>query len=352
MSASPYPEGFRELPLDERNAFAEKARKLDERMAERKAAREERRSRPPAPKPAPEVYEAARRLSEELAATMGIAPRRRREGAEDAPRLREEEAGRDELRVLGEPQNVLRFKATRASDLAQPAGEEWLIKGMIPSEGVATLFGASSAYKTFVSIDLSLHVSIGALWAGRKVAQGDVVYVASEAAVGCSKRIRGAIKANCGDDPPLYLIDRPVNFGTEGVNDAAELGDDIETQGIKPKLIVIDTLAASMGSGDENGSGMGLFLANCKTLSLRFKCLVLAVHHIGHGEGAGRRERGWSGVIGNCDARLLCEKPEPQRAVVEIVKNKEGEDGVNSACSSTSWNLGSTQTAIQSRRWR
>ena len=157
----------------------------------------------------------------------------------------------------------IRFKAVRARALGPPTGEDWLIKGLLPKEGIGTFFGNSGTYKSFSAINIALHVATGEPWAGRKVIQADAVYVASEGAAGAAKRINGAMEANGADDPPLYLISKPVNFGT-GTEDAGTLIVDLEAQGIEPGCIVVDTLSASMAGGDENGPGMAMFLMNAR----------------------------------------------------------------------------------------
>jgi putative DNA primase/helicase len=222
---------------------------------------------------------------------------------------------------------AIRFKAVRACALGPPSGEDWLIKGLLPKEGVGTFFGSSGAYKSFSAINIALHIATGEPWSGRKVAQADAVYVASEGAAGAAKRISGAMEANGAADPPLYLISKAVNFGT-GTQDANTLIADLEAQGITPGFIGIDTLSASMAGGDENGGGMAMFLMNCQTLSQHFGCFVMPLHHVGHGENGGRRERGHSSLIGNVDVRILCERPENRQATLEWVKVKDGPDGI------------------------
>jgi hypothetical protein len=56
---------------------------------------------------------------------------------------------------------------------------------------------------------------------------------------------------------------------------------------IEVVLVIIDTLARSLGGKDENGEGARNFLDNAEELADRLKCLVLAVHH----EGAGDSDR-------------------------------------------------------------
>jgi hypothetical protein len=220
-----------------------------------------------------------------------------------------------------------RFKIEHFCDIEPPSGEEWLIKGIIPKEGVGTIFGNSGTYKSFSAIDVAWHIAAGERWAGRKVTRASVVYLALEGAQGVRKRLRGVRKMHDLDStrPPLYAVGATMNLGTES-GDIVQMIAAIEALGIKPGCVIVDTLSASMAGGDENGPGMAMFISNCQRLSQHFGCFVWAVHHLGHnGE---KRERGHSSLIGNVDTRILCEKPQSQQAMLELIKCKDGPDGI------------------------
>ena len=127
----------------------------------------------------------------------------------------------------------IRFPLERACDFEPPTGDDWLIKGLIPREGVGTLFGESGHYKSFTALHIALHIATGKPWGGRKVKHpGPVVYIAVEGARGSKKRIQGIIRAHNAGDLPIYQISKPLNFGTS--NEHAEaLIKDIEAQGVE-----------------------------------------------------------------------------------------------------------------------
>ena len=112
-----------------------------------------------------------------------------------------------------------------------------------------------------------------------------------------------------------------------GAGDAERMMASIEAVGVNPGLVVVDTLSASLAGADENGQGMGAFLSNCQRIALQFDCLVLAVHHTGWGENAGRRERGHSSLPANVDVRIFCEKISDDRAAWTFEKVKDGPSG-------------------------
>ncbi len=187
--------------------------------------------------------------------------------------------------------------------------EEWLVKRLIPRQGVGAFYGASQSFKSFVVSDLALHIALGWEWAGRRVTQAPAVYIAAEGAAGLRKRKIGfeRSRSNLPACVPFYLISAAPNLGTEQ-GDLAPLTAAIEAAGVTPGLIVVDTLAQSLGAGDENGAGMIQFVANATALANKFRAFVLIVHHVGLGDD--KRMRGHSSLIGGVDAQILCERKE------------------------------------------
>ena len=59
----------------------------------------------------------------------------------------------------------------------------------MPKDDLVVLFGASGTFKSFLAIDMALHIAHGLPWLGRKTAAGSVVYVAAEGAGGLRKRL-------------------------------------------------------------------------------------------------------------------------------------------------------------------
>ena len=77
----------------------------------------------------------------------------------------------------------------------------------------------------------------------------------------------------------------------------------------EPELIVIDTLARSMGAADENSTkDMGAMIRAVDDVRDAYDCTVLAVHHTGHSSAAKDRARGSSALLGAVDAEFKVEK--------------------------------------------
>ena len=202
-----------------------------------------------------------------------------------------------------------RFELEPWSQIVFENSEEWLVKRVLPRRGLAAIYGRPGSLKSFVVSHIALCVALGREWAGRRVHGAPVVYIAAEGASGLRKRKAG-YALTCPDlpaDVPIYLISAAPNLGADP-GDLGTLIADIEAAGVSPGLVILDTLAQTLGSADENGAGMTVFGKNAAALATRFSCLVLAVHHVGLAETAQQRMRGHSSLHGALDVQILCER--------------------------------------------
>jgi hypothetical protein len=231
---------------------------------------------------------------------------------------------------IGDPREsgANKFKLVRWGESTFDPNEEWRIKHIIPMKGFGLLYGKSQSLKSFVAMHLALSVALGEAWAGKRVEKTTVVYVCAEGQGGFPKRIAGLNKVRgIKGDVDFHVIYTAPNLGTmEG--DLPNLIAAIEAAGVKPGFMVIDTTAKTIGSAEENGAGMAAFIWNADALSQHFGCFVLAVHHVGHGEDAQKRPRGWSGVIGAPDTMILCERDgEAFETSLTVQKEKDEASG-------------------------
>jgi len=224
---------------------------------------------------------------------------------EDAPPREPEGA----YRPPGEPASPAhqKFSLEPWRDIAFVVFAEWLIKQFLPLQGLAVIFGKPGSFKSFVALHLALCIALGRPWGRRRVAQRNVVYIAAEGSAGLRKRKAGyqVAQPDLPADLRFALISAAPNLGTDK-GDLDALVAAIAAADIKPGLIVLDTLAQTIGAGDENGAGMTAFVSNAGALASRFNALVLIVHHTGLGDD--RRMRGHSSLNGALDAQILCER--------------------------------------------
>jgi hypothetical protein len=238
----------------------------------------------------------------------------------------------------------IKFSFEFANDIAITSGAEWLIEDLLPMRGLAAIYGPPGSGKSFLALDVAMHIATGSQWFDKDTQAGGVVYVAAEAGTGMRKRI-AACRSGRGFDgvkAPLALVSVPPNMGTqkEG-NETAKLVSDIKAQwqGIDTpiRLVVIDTLARAMFGADENSaSDMGAFVSNAGQIADQLDCLVIAVHHAG--KDAERGMRGSSALHGACDAEWEVKNGDSIKSVT-LVKNKEGEDGLG-------WSFSLSQTVV------
>ena len=239
--------------------------------------------------------------------------------------------GSDELYDRDAPpideNKAAKFKLVPFEDIKFVAVQEWRVKKLLPRQGVAPIFGPSQTFKSFICIDLGLHIALGWNWAGRRTEQGPVVFIAAENAAGVRKRKVGfelAQAERLPDRVPFYLIETAPNLGTER-NDRDALIASVEAVGVAPALIIVDTLAQSLGGADENNVGMVTFLGNATTLANHFKCCVAPVHHNPLGDE--KRMRGHSSLYAGVDALLRAERKGCELATTLTLDKLKDEEG-------------------------
>ena len=198
----------------------------------------------------------------------------------------------------------------------------WLIKSVLPNMGLAQAYGDTSVGKTFMVIDLMFAVAQGTPWRNHKAQQGNIIYVAAEGAAGVRKRFH-AYGKHYGvevEELPIIVLTVAPNIMEEEQFEL--LGRTIASAG-ETDLIVIDTLAQTMGGANENGSeGMGMAIARYTQLATALNTMVLLVHH--SGKDASQGARGWSGQRGAMDAQFEVSASAAGLRSLKVTKAKDG----------------------------
>ncbi|MEN9925763.1 MAG: hypothetical protein RL268_1889 [Pseudomonadota bacterium] len=144
-----------------------------------------------------------------------------------------------------------------ACDVELDPDPEMLIQDLLPAGGMTTLWGDPGCGKSFLAAAMGFAIATGRDFLGKPVQQGGVVYVAAEGGRGFKKRIvayreRFGLPART----PFALIPTAVDLCTEDHETEALLA---EVRGLGERaeapirLIVIDTLARSLGGGTHGG---------------------------------------------------------------------------------------------------
>jgi len=210
-------------------------------------------------------------------------------------------------------------------DAAPPLS--WLVKGLLVDGGFSAVYGGPGASKSFIVLDLALHIAHGREWFGRRVRRGGVLYVSGEGASGMLSRMK-AWRQEKGDGTraPFCLVPSSVNlFDGDG---AEALIDDVKTHatalGEPVRLVILDTLSRMIGSGDEDRAhDINMVVRSAEKIQRETGAHVLIVHHSGKDRDRGMR--GSNALLGAADAVIEVSRHE-ESGICEgkIVKVKDG----------------------------
>lgn len=203
---------------------------------------------------------------------------------------------------------------------------DWYIKGVMPKARLSMLYGASTAGKSFLALDIAAAISRGVAWHGRKTKQARVVYVVAEGAGSFGKRLKAYCIATPISGEELssnlgLLTAAPSMLDTD---DVVNLIGAIQAAG-GADLIILDTWAQMTAGADENSAqDIGKALAHVGTLSDETGANVLIIHH--PGKDLSRGARGWSGTRAAVDCELEVSDNGGLRTL-RITKMKDGDAG-------------------------
>ena len=228
---------------------------------------------------------------------------------------------------------------------------EWLIYGYVQKNALSMLFGPSGGGKSFVALDMALHIAAkkliedtaqtdtpagdlgGALaprledvetWHGQTTHGGRVFYVAGEGVNGLRKRALGWLQ-HYGFSPdamnnyfrfseiplPLDDMDAPPDYVGRWHRMLSEL-ETLRTRcNFAPDLIIYDTLKQNMEGEENSAKESGVVIGHAQELVTGIHtdgngAAVMFIHHTGWGLDAQRRGRGSSAWRGAMDQEIFC----------------------------------------------
>jgi len=183
----------------------------------------------------------------------------------------------------------LAYKLLTGVELASLPSLQWRIKGVLPTRGIAQIYGGSTAGKSFLAFDMAAAIAEGRDWFGYRVRQAHVTYVALEGQGGFAQRIRAWEMEHDRTLPDaLRIVLQPFRISDHA--QIASLGGAIE-QTLAPGCVtVVDTQNASAPLADENSSAdMGAIIEGAKLLAEQTQGLVILVAHTGKDPARGAR---------------------------------------------------------------
>lgn len=219
----------------------------------------------------------------------------------------------------------LRFNLLSGTELCNAPPMRWIVRGVLPSEGLAALYGPSGSGKSFLTLDIAASIAGGAYnWFGRRVTQCPVTYVCLEGEQGMGKRVK-AWNLHHRKPIPDSLRFLTKAFDLLNGDDVAELSKAIRAAGGGGGLVILDTLNRAAPGADENSSvDMGNIIAAAKRLQSLIDGLVLLVHHTG--KDAARGLRGHSSLYAALDGAIEVTKTDARREW-SVAKSKDDETG-------------------------
>lgn len=214
------------------------------------------------------------------------------------------------------------YPLLRLEDIVNRPPPVFLVARHIPEIGMGFLYSVPGAGKSFLMLDTALTLAAGlTTWHGDEIRTGPdsvVLYIAAEGSFGFRNRAKAWVQAHRMENLPkrFLMIERTIDF--MAAEDVEKLIRTIRAAGVRPCLVVVDTVSRAMPGADENlQKEMTLFVRACDRVKETFRCAVVGVHHAGkNGDmrgstvllGAGdfvfRLERRIGATIGN----LFCEK--------------------------------------------
>ena len=181
----------------------------------------------------------------------------------------------------------------------QPQG--WLVDGLIPSEAITLVTGASGIGKSMVALAMAGCVVWGASFLGRRCLQRPVLFLDRENPLSV---VRDRIDLFAIQHHPdlhywgMWLDAEPPNPGGALVQDFAQY---------KP-LIVVDSLVAFHGGSEQDATETRNFMQPLRRLAAT-GATVIVLHHTGKGETT-KDYRGSSDIKAAVDAAFVVEQGE------------------------------------------
>ena len=232
----------------------------------------------------------------------------------------------DSLTVLlaGAKSPELRYKLLSVDDLCAAPPMEWIVKGLIPKNGLAALYGPSGSGKSFLLLDLALAIATGEVfWFGRRIKSVPITYVCLEGESGLGKRVKAWFTyANKAFPKLIRFITQPFNLLTDDVD---ELAKAIVSSGHTGGMIILDTLNRAAPGADENSPvDMGKIISSSSKLQRLIRGMVLLAHHTGKDET--KQLRGHSSLPAALDGAIEVKRTGAGRQWL-VVKSKDDQDG-------------------------
>jgi len=212
------------------------------------------------------------------------------------------------------------------NEIARTPGASYIVKGLLPSTGMAVVYGPPKSGKTYWALDLMMHIALGWDYRGCRVKQRPVVYLLFEGADDFADRVEAYRRKHLRDygaDIPFYLVAVPLQI----VADHAAIIDAIRQQtAAAGVVVVVDTLNRSYTGSESKDDDMVRYIQACDAIRDALHCLVILVHHSGKDPSKGAR--GHSALLAALDAQILVTRDKETGVITaELEYTRRGKEG-------------------------
>ena len=223
---------------------------------------------------------------------------------------------------LAQPVTKQKYKLLNRDGILALPPLEWRVKGVLPTRGIAAIYGPSGSGKSFLAIDVATAICLGTDWFGKKCKPTSVIYLGLEGSAGIQNRVKAWEVGRNKQLPPNFSAVL-ADFDLTHPADVQAIID----QTPKASVLIIDTLNRATPGRDENSSSdMGLTLAGAKRLEQAIEGLVVLIHHTGKDQAKGLR--GHSSLYAALDSAIAVTKTGTTKAW-SLAKSKDDVDQVN-----------------------
>lgn len=203
----------------------------------------------------------------------------------------------------------------------------WLVDQIIPAGKHGIIRGRDASFKSFLALDMCLHIATAMDWQGRATSQGRVMYLAGEGVTSFGDRIDSWTETH-GDLDEDEQADILIRNGTVDLHGAGPAFDRLlaKVAEWKPRILVADTLQRSAGGADQNSaSDMAVLRERMAQLQQAAggDCTTVFVAHTTKGDGD---TRGSSSIEDDSDFVLSCTRSE-MKLDMGVEKEKDAPDG-------------------------
>ena len=228
--------------------------------------------------------------------------------------------------------NRKKFILEKLSDIKPDFEASWVIKRLLPAEGICFIYGSPSGGKSFLALHMAVCIASGQSFAGQLVKPRPVVYISAEGGAGFRKRVCAVRdELQISEDAPFNLITVAPDLGSTN-GDVDTLIEDINAEltkyGYTSCVVFIDTVSRCIPRIDENLSkDMNTFIYNLDQISKRLgNSLIVGIHHPGKNTDNGLR--GSSALLGAAESVIQISNDETGLRTALIEKQKDDEDSL------------------------